>query len=361
MLNGALLAVDEVNADAAFGVQVDPVVADPGGELGRYAPLCTELLNAGIRHVIGCYTSSSRKEIIPIVEKRDALLWYPSHYEGFETSANVVYTGAVPSQHILPLIGYVLQRSSPRVFCVGSNYIWAWENNRILREAMLVHGGSVVGERCVPVGEVDLDGVVQAILAARPGFVFSTLIGDSAYRFFSLFRAACTAQGINQAQAMPVISCSLSEPELMEIDPEARDGHISASVYFSSVRRPESARFVAAYDRRFPSGPAASADAEASYIAVKLLASALRAAETDAAQAVLHAAARQVLQAPQGEVRLDKDNMHAFLTPRIGRSRRDGCFDILHEAAVPVRPDPYLVHSTPRFGLPPAPRLRVVS
>src|ERR1700712_2183852 len=135
MLNGAILAIEEVNAAAGSGLQLKPVIADPGGELSHYPLLCRDMLDNGIRHVVGCYTSSSRKELIPLIEKRDALLWYPSHYEGFESSSNVIYTGAVPNQHIVPLIDYMLQQPHrKRVFCVGSNYIWAWENNRVLRE-----------------------------------------------------------------------------------------------------------------------------------------------------------------------------------------------------------------------------------
>ena len=125
MMCGALLAIEEVHK-ADIGVEFLPTLGDPGGRLNRYSELAAEMLSAGVRHVVGCYTSSSRKEIIPLFEKMDALLWYPSHYEGFESSGNVVYTGAVANQHLLPLVDYALQRFGGNVFCVGSNYIWAW-------------------------------------------------------------------------------------------------------------------------------------------------------------------------------------------------------------------------------------------
>lgn len=361
MLNGALLAVEEVNGASEPDLRLAPLIADPGGELQRYSLLCNELLDMNISHIIGCYTSSSRKELIPIVEKRDALLWYPSHYEGFESSCNVIYTGAAPNQHIIPLIDYALEQRDRQVFCVGSNYIWAWENNRILREILPARGGSIVAERYVGIGEVDFGQTIAAILAAQPDFVFNTLIGSSAYRFFDKFRSACLARGIDQARTMPVLSCSLSEPELIEITPAARDGHISSNVYFSSIEGLENARFVAAYKRRFPEGPTVSADAEASYIAIRLLALALVEAGTDDIEAVASAAGRQTLQAPQGLIRLDAQTMHAFLTPRIGRSRMDGHFDILHAAAAPVAPDPYLIRSTARLEPVASPRLRIVS
>ena len=146
MLNGALLAAEEINA-SGLGIRVEPSVVNPGGDLSQYSAHAGALLKRGIRHVVGCYTSSSRKEVIPLFEKHDALLWYPSHYEGFESSDNVIYTGAAPNQHIVPLVDHLLGHTATRAFCVGSNYIWAWENNRILRETVVGHGGRCSAER----------------------------------------------------------------------------------------------------------------------------------------------------------------------------------------------------------------------
>src|SRR5882762_6864280 len=244
MLNGALLAFGEI-AQSGAAVVLEPVVVNPSGDLDRYRELSRELLKAGIRHVVGCYTSSSRKEVIPCFEKLDGLLWYPSHYEGFESSDNVIYTGASPNQHVLPLVDYLASR-------VGTNYIWAWENNRIFREALTARGGTVVAERYLSVGDTEFDQVISAILDQRPDFVFNNLIGTSAYAFFRAFRAACRAREIDQAAEIPVASCTLSEPELAEIGLDAIDGHLTSSVYFSSLDSPENATFVQAYAEAFP-------------------------------------------------------------------------------------------------------------
>lgn len=360
MLNGASLAFREL-AEAGGDVTFEPVVVNPSGDLQRYRALSLELLGAGIRQVVGCYTSSSRKEVIPCFEKHDGLLWYPSHYEGFESSDNVIYTGASPNQHVLPLVDYMASRVGTRAFCVGSNYIWAWENNRIFREALTARGGSVVAERYLPVGDTEFDQVVAGILDQRPDFVFNNLIGTSNYAFFRAFRAACRARGIDQANEIPVASCTLSEPELAEIGTDAVDGHLSSSVYFSSLDSPANAAFSAAYAGAFPDGPVSSADAEASYIAVKLLAASLLQAGTDEARAARAAVANQRLLAPQGEVRIDPQTYHAWLTPRIARSAVDGQFEVLLEARSPVAPDPYLVQSSPRFAVTMrSPALRVV-
>jgi ABC-type branched-subunit amino acid transport system substrate-binding protein len=360
MLNGAMLAFRE-NAEAAGPVVLEPIVVNPSGDLARYRALSLELLGAGIRQVVGCYTSSSRKEVIPCFEKFDGLLWYPSHYEGFESSDNVIYTGASPNQHVLPLVDYLASRVGNRAFCVGSNYIWAWENNRIFREALTARGGSVIAERYLSVGDTEFDQVISTILDQRPDFVFNNLIGTSAYAFFRAFRAACKARGIDQANDIPVASCTLSEPELAAIGSEAIDGHLSSSVYFSSLNSPPNAAFIETYAKAFPDGPVSSADAEASYIAVKLLAASLEQAGTDDARLVRAAVANQRLLAPQGEVRIDPQTYHAWLTPRIGRSSANGQFEVLLEARSPVAPDPYLVQSSPRFAVTMrSPVLRVV-
>ena len=361
MLNGALMACQEVNADRGAAVQLAPTVVDPSSDLSAYAPAVEAMLDGGIRHIVGCYTSSSRKDVIPIFEKRDALLWYPAHYEGFESSTNVVYTGTAPNHHMSPLVDYLVSRFGKNVFCVGSNYIWGWESNRVLREDITQRGGKVVSERYVAVGEEDFSAIIAAIFEAAPDFVFNALIGQSAYAFFRQFRQACLARGIDQKTRFPIASCNLSEPELAEIGAEAVEGHLSSSVYFASIPTPVNRAFVAGYHRMFPDGPSVSAEAEAAYIAVRLLARALRDAGGCSVASVMRALAGQSLDAPQGRVTIDPETMHCYLTPRIGCSRADGQFDILVEAERPVRPDPYLVRAAaPLEVVAERPMLRVV-
>jgi len=343
MRAGAELAIEEVNADPAAPLRLEPIFIDPAGVTSAYAEGAVELLRShGVVHVFGCYTSSSRKEVLPVFEKHDALLWYPSHYEGFETSDNVIYTGAAPNQHIVPLARHLLSGHGDRGWFVGSNYVWAWENNRILREALMEAGGTVMGERYFPVGETDLGELAVQIVRDRPDFIFTTLIGESSYRFLRLLRAAAEAAGMDQVTEMPVASCSLSEVELPFIG-EAAAGHLSSSVYFSSIRSPENARFTERWATRFGPTGQACADAEATYVAVHLLMGAIRRAGGAEFVAVREAARGLRFNAPQGPVTVDPDNLHCSMRPRIGRSKADGTFEILFEEQVPIRPDPYLV------------------
>jgi ABC-type branched-subunit amino acid transport system substrate-binding protein len=342
MLNGVLLALEEVADTPGFGFKFEPIIRDPGGETAAYGRACEDILRrSDVRHVVGCYTSSSRKEVIPSIEKFDALLWYPSHYEGFESSGNVIYTGASPNQHIVPLLRYMLRERGDRVYCVGSNYIWAWENNRILREIVQANGGAVLSEKYVPVGSTDVGSLVRDALAKRPDFIFNTLIGESSYAFYRAYDAA--EAGVSIRDRIPITSCSLSEPELLSIGGTAAAGHIASSVYFRSIDRPQNRAFVARYRARFGAEKLTSADAEASYIAVVLLANAIRACGSSNVDEVRRAVYACRLDAPQGRVWIDPENNHSFLTPALGLSRSDGDFDVVWRAEQPMKPDPYLV------------------
>lgn len=347
MRAGAMLAIDEINANDNARYTLEPIAIDPGGITAAYAEAARELIsNYDITHVFGCYTSASRKEVLPVIEKYDALLWYPSHYEGFETSDNVIYTGASPNQHILPLARHLIANHGKKGWFVGSNYIWAWENNRILREALSSVGGEVVGERYFPIGDTDFAGLPEAIVADQPDFVFVTLIGDSCYRFIQELRRQADAAGIDQPSVMPVASCSLSEAELPLLGDDAA-GHLSSSVYFSSIDTPQNQHFTGLWNQQFSHLGRASADAEASFVAIHLLANALEKAADTSLEAVRDAVRGIEFLAPQGPVTVNQENLHCAMRPRIGRSTQACDFQIIHEARDLVQPDPYLVWVDP--------------
>jgi len=374
LLNGALLAIEEVNETPGIEFRFVPKIEDPGGDFTEYRVRCEALLrNNSVRHIVGCYTSSSRKEVIPAFEKLDALLWYPSHYEGFESCNNVIYTGAAPNQHIVPLIEYVLGHFGDRAYCVGSNYIWAWENNRIMRETVLACRGSIVAEKYLPVGSTDIEHLIKEIADTKPSFIFNTLIGESSYAFLRAFHEAGKIDKALRPASMPITSCTLSEPELLSVGGQAACGHIASSVYFQSKDRPENRTFVSRFKARFGEARVTSADAEASYIAVTLLARAIQKSGSTDVEQVKQAVYACELEAPQGPVRIDPENNHSYLTPLLGRSTAEGQYEVIWTADKPVKPDPYLVHfdvrqlsqSTGRDGVgtirPPQPHLRVVT
>lgn len=338
-LKGALLAIEEIAQDARFDFRFTPASRDPGGVASAYHTACDELIRQdGVDHVVGCYTSASRKEVLPLFERTERLLWHPARYEGFECSEQIIYVGASPNHNVVPLANYMIETIADEVFCVGSNYVWTWETNRVMREIVGAAGGRVIAERQLDLGDTSVGHVVDEIVARRPPALFNTLVGESSYRFGQALHAALARAGVS----IPMLSCSLCEPELRCIGPEASVGTIASSVYFESVRRPENQAFVARWKARFGTDSSPGVDAQATYVAVMLLARAVRRAGTAEVAAVREASADHVFEAPQGPTWVDPSNNHCFATPRLARSVPGYAFEIFWEASAPTAPDPYL-------------------
>ena len=235
MEKSALMAVDEVNQSDEFDFQFAPHLRDPGGVVAAYHTACDDLDSRPrvSHHIVGCYTSASRKQVIPIVERTDRLLWHPARYEGFESSDNVIYVGAAPNHTVVPLVRHMLEHIAGEVFCVGSNYVWTWETNRVLREIVASAGGRILAERLLELGEISVDHIVKEVIERKPPAVFNTLVGESSYVFMRALHEATTRAGLS----IPMLSCSLCEPELELIGPSASVGCITSSAYFESIDR----------------------------------------------------------------------------------------------------------------------------
>jgi urea transport system substrate-binding protein len=340
MLNGLTLAVEQVNTSAEFDFQFAPLVFDPGGDLQNYQEHCELLIrDKGVQHIVGCYTSASRKQVLPLIERYDRLLWHSARYEGFENSDNVIYVGAAPNQHVVPLARHMIETLGTSVYCVGANYLWTWETNRVLQEIVSAAGGEIIAKRLVALWDTEIGHVIREITERRPPIIFNTLVGEASYRFYRDLHRALSRSG---GPRPPILSCSLCEPELRLIGPRASVGHVTSSVYFSSIDTPENRSFVRRYREMFGSSNLPSVDAEASYLCGLLLARAIRRAGSTDVQSVRTAVWQDELQAPQGLVRVDPENNHCYLTPRLARSRVGFSFRILETAPTPVKPDPYL-------------------
>jgi len=229
---GALNAIAQINADPVRSITLAPVERDPEGNIDRYAPLCEEILrDTPARHIVGCVTSWSRKEVIPTLEKGGGTLWYAVPYEGFEASDHVVYLHSCPNQHLLPLLDWTFPTFGRRGYLTGSNYIWGWEMNRLARDRIHAAGGTVLGERYLPLGSVDVARMIEEVRATAPDFILNSLIGPSSYAFLRAYAALGESDARFRADRCPVLSCNLTECELPDIGPAA-DGLIAAGPYF---------------------------------------------------------------------------------------------------------------------------------
>jgi urea transport system substrate-binding protein len=240
----------------------------------------------------------------------------------------------------VPLVKHMLEHIASEVFCAGSNYVWTWETNRVLREIVTSAGGRILAERLLELGETSVDHIVKEIIDRRPPVVFNTLVGESSYVFIRALHTASVRAGIS----IPMLSCSLCEPELKLIGSSASVGCITSSAYFESIAGSENRAFVARWRARHGSHSNPSVDGQSTYVCVMLLARAIRRAGSTDVGAVRRAAANHRYESPQGPVWVDPDNNHCFLTPRLARSVPGCQFEIFWEADAPERPDPYLSH-----------------
>lgn len=330
---GALAAIADINTDPQSELEIVAIERDPEGNVDRYAPLCEDILrNSSARHVIGCITSWSRKEVIPALEKLGGTLWYSCPYEGFEANDRVVYTHACPNQHLVPLIAWVARRHGPHGFLLGSNYIWGWETNRVARDLIADAGGEVKGERYLPLGETDVGRLINEIRATRPSFVVNNLIGPSSYAFLTAYAELGRQDAYFLPQSCPVLSCNLTECELPALK-GAADGHLVVGPYFAGAARELGWPLVG--ERR-----CASSFQAAGYASVSVLADVLSRSFASGSEDLSEAFRDRSFTTPYGAIRIDPRTHHAALPVIIGRI--NGLDVDMLDVTENVDADPYL-------------------
>lgn len=341
---GAALAIEEVNRrGGVLGRAIDVVAYDPASESHLYREYAERLMTVdGVSVIFGCHTSASRKAVLRTIERRNGVLWYPSIYEGFEYSPNVLYTGAVSNQCAFPLVDHLFAEYGRRFVFVGADYIFPRETNRVMRDLIEARGGEVLDETYLPLASEDteLRAVVSRITRIEPDVVFCTLVGESGRRLYRMYHDA----GIDHRRR-PIASLTMAEGEVGAIGAERCVGHITSTTYFASLDTEANRTFVSAFRERFGAERTTSMWSAASYAQVLLFAQALEAADTLDAQRLVEAALGTAIEAPEGTILIDAENNHAWLTPRIGRVNAGGGFDIVWSAGELVRPDPYLAVS----------------
>ncbi|RRS02874.1 amino acid ABC transporter substrate-binding protein [Aquabacterium soli] len=343
-LLGTLFAIHEINdAGGIDGRELVAVHRDPQSSLQRYQQLATQLVrDDGVHVIFGCYMSSTRKAVIPVVEKWNRLLFYPTLYEGFEFSNNVIYTGAAPNQNSVLLADYMTRHFGSRVYMVGSDYIYPYESNRLMSDFVLTRpGGTKVGERYVRLDatEKDFAPIIKDILDKQPDFIFSTVVGAGTRLLYQAYAEA----GLDPRR-MPIASLTTCEVEAAEMGVSVAQGHITAAPYFQSLDTALNHECLARFKARFGSEVQPNMCWEAAYFQVHLFANALRAAGSDQLDRLLPSLLGSELDAPQGRVRIDPANHHTRLYPRIGRVDAQGQYEVLAETAQGIEPDPYLVN-----------------
>ncbi|MEW6664996.1 MAG: urea ABC transporter substrate-binding protein [Thermodesulfobacteriota bacterium] len=353
----ALMAFEEINASGGLlGKKIEPVVVDPASNWPLFAEKARELIDKHkVAAVFGCWTSVSRKSVLPVFEEKDALLFYPVQYEGEECSNNVFYTGAAPNQQAIPAVEYLMSKDggeARRFVLLGTDYVYPRTTNKILRA--FLHSKKVadadIMETYTPFGHADYQTIVAEIkkfAAAKRTAVISTINGDSNVPFYK----ELANQGI-KAESIPVVAFSVGEEELRGIDTAPLVGHLAAWNYFMSVDTPENKAFIKKWkeyvkknslpggDKRVTNDPM-----EAHYIGIHMWAQAVKQAGTTQVAAVRQAMGYQSFKAPSGyEIRMDPKNHHLHKPVLIGEVRENGQFDVVWRTEGPIRAQAWSPH-----------------
>lgn len=334
-----LLAIEEINAaGGVLGKKIEAVVEDGASDWPTFAEKATKLIAQDkVATVFGGWTSASRKAMLPVFEKRKALLWYPVQYEGLESSPYIFYTGATTNQQIVPALDYLKEEGKKKLFLVGSDYVFPRTANKIIKAYAAANGMEILGEEYTPLGHTEYSTLVNKVVDAKPDAVFNTLNGDSNVAFFKQLKSA----GVT-ADKMPVMSVSVAEEEVKGIGVDNIAGHLVAWNYYQTTDLPANKKFVEAFKAKYGADRVTSDPMEAGYNAVYLWAEAVKKAGTTEVEAVKKAAGGIALERPEGMVTIDGENQHMFKTARIGVIETDGLIKEVWNSGEPIKPDPYL-------------------
>ncbi len=347
--DATFLAIEQINSgtgpwegkQGVNGRPIEMVVVNPDSNWDLYNQMAKRLITEDeVVCVLGCYTSASRKSVLPVFEEEDSILYYPVYYEGNECSSNVFYTGAAPNQQITDSIPYCYENFGAKGFFIGSDYIYPKESNRIARAELEALGGEVVGDEYAALGTTEFITIINKIKQAQPDFVLSNLVGDSIPAFYRQFRDA----GITPDQ-IPIMAYPTTEEEIQAMGPEFAEGHYTSFNYFQTVQTPENEAFVAQFKEMFGDNRVTNGVMEAAYLQTFIMAQAmeqvLEAGDEINTETLREATRGQEFVAPQGRVKIDPDNYHTYLYSRIGRWDSNGQAEILFETPAAVKPIPW--------------------
>ena len=338
LVDALQLAIEEANAAGGIqGKKIEAVVVDCRSDWSYCAQEAERLIvETKVQALFGCWTSACRRALKPVVEQHSHLLFYPLQYEGMEQSPNIIYTGAAPNQQIIPGVRWALEHLGMRVYLVGSDYVFPRMANLIIKDQLVAQGAVLAGERYLPLGASAMDKLVADIIKQRPQVVLNTLNGDSNSAFFQALHKA----GVS-AKQIPVMSFSIAEVEMAGQDRALMAGHYASWNYFQSMPTAQNQAFIQKYRSRFGQQAVIDDPMESAYVSLLLWAQAAREAGSAEPARVQRTILRQSLLAPEGLVSLDAGTRHLWKTPRVGKARSDGQFDIVWDYGKPLAPAPF--------------------
>jgi urea transport system substrate-binding protein len=351
-----LMTIDEINAKGGLlGKKLEPVVVDPASNWPLFAEKAKQLLTQDkVAVVFGCWTSVSRKSVLPVFKENNGLLFYPVQYEGEELEKNVFYTGAAPNQQAIPAVEYLMSKdggSAKRFVLLGTDYVYPRTTNKILRAFLKSKGVKEedIMEEYTPFGHSDYQTIIAKIKKfaseGKKTAVVSTINGDSNVPFYK----ELGNQGL-KAKDVPVVAFSVGEEELRGVDTKPLVGHLAAWNYFMSVKNPTNDEFIkkwSAYAKAHniaghKDKPLTNDPMEATYIGINMWAQAVKKAGSTDTDKVIAAMGGQTFKAPGGFVStMDEKNHHLHKPVFIGEVKADGQFKVVWKTPGPVKAQPW--------------------
>ncbi len=353
--NTALMTIEEINAKGGvLGKKLEAVVVDPASNWPLFAEKARQLITQDkVSVVFGCWTSVSRKSVLPVFEELDSLLFYPVQYEGEELSQNVFYTGAAPNQQAIPAVEYLMSKDgggAKRFVLLGTDYVYPRTTNKILRAFLKSKGVAEadIMEDYTPFGHSDYQTIIAKIKKfageGKKTAVISTINGDSNVPFYK----ELGNQGL-KATDVPVVAFSVGEEELRGVDTKPLVGHLAAWNYFMSVKNSENTAFIKQYKAWAKANNVPNLDTvvtndpmEATYVGIHMWKQAVEKAKSTDVDKVRKAMSGQTFKAPSGFVlKMDETNHHLHKPVMIGEVQADGQFDVVWKTKGPIRAQPW--------------------
>ncbi|NML27651.1 urea ABC transporter substrate-binding protein [Zoogloea dura] len=351
----ALMTIEEINAKGGvLGKKLEPVVVDPASDWPKFAEKARQLLSQDkVAVTFGCWTSVSRKSVLPVYKELNGLLFYPVQYEGEELEKNVFYTGAAPNQQAIPAVEYLMSKeggSAKRFVLLGTDYVYPRTTNKILRAFLHSKGvaDADIMEEYTPFGHSDYQTIIAKIKKfageGKKTAVISTINGDSNVPFYKELGNA----GL-KAKDVPVVAFSVGEEELRGVDAKPLVGHLAAWNYFMSVKNPENDKFIKMYRDWAKKAKLPKAESvvtndpmEATYVGIHMWAQAVEKAKSTDTDKVIAAMAGQSFKAPSGfTLKMDETNHHLHKPVFIGEIKADGQFNTVWKTKGPIRAQPW--------------------
>jgi urea transport system substrate-binding protein len=351
----ALMTIDDINKHGGvLGKKLEPVVVDPASDWPLFATKARELISQNkVAVVFGCWTSVSRKSVLPVFKELNSLLFYPVQYEGEELEKNVFYTGAAPNQQAIPAVEYLMSKEgggAKRWVLLGTDYVYPRTTNKILRAFLKSKGvaDEDILEEYTPFGHSDYQTIIAKIkkfsAEGKKTAVVSTINGDSNVPFYKELGNA----GM-KATDVPVVAFSVGEEELRGVDAKPLVGQLAAWNYFESVKNPTNTAFIKMYkswakDHKLPNFETAVTNdpMEATYIGIHMWKQAVEKAKSVDTDKVIAAMAGQTFAAPSGfKIEMDSKNHHLHKPVMIGEVKADGQFNVVWKTKAPVKAQPW--------------------